>query len=890
MPSALETLVKILKLERDQGYNDSAVIGGLGAFAQEWTANAHRQARIEMHHLLVDDLAQLMEGYAEVEGKNERHEIVSYMLDRVMMRVKVPREDFVPREDWSDVGKADSPPEKQPSTPPRSDKSSAVARERAAAAKAGRPKPPESSPATSTVNNHTPLEVEFEEAHADAELDLPLEPRLESPPRGPRPDADPEELADLMRGLAADVTAIKGVGKRMGETLANLKTRAGRAITTVDDMLAYYPLRYDDYTKMLPIAKLDPEMTVTVIGTVRNTHVRVGGGGRKDFAFQLDDGTARLQIVMFGQGWMRNKVRDGDQLVVSGETDVYRNQLQLKKVEWEPLETDNLQSRGIVPVYRLTEGLKAKRLRGLMETAVGFWSARIPDYMPLAVLERNDLADLGWAIDNVHFPKGWDYLYHARRRLTFDDLTLMQLTLLQNRRVWQEVPADPITVTVDWLNDFIGAVFPYELTGAQRRTVDEILDDVAHDVPMNRMVQGDVGAGKTAVAIIALAATVANGKQAALMAPTSILAEQHFKSVSEALANTPGDHQPSVALLTGSLKKAERDAVYAGLADGSIDVIVGTHALFQAGVHFNNLGLAIVDEQHRFGVEQRGTLRGKGTNPHFLSMSATPIPRSLALVQFADLDLSIIDEMPPGRTPVKTHIQYPNKREVCYDFIKRHLEEGRQAFIVHPLVEASDKIDAPAAVENFEKLQRVFYEHRVGLLHGQMKPDEKDKIMHAFAAGEFDVMVTTSVAEVGVNIPNATVMMIEGANRFGLSQLHQFRGRVGRGQYPGYCLLVPDTTTETAEQRLQIMTETTDGFVLAEKDLELRGVGDLLGTRQSSHERQISFPEEVTPELTEMAHREARTIYAEDPDLELPEHALLRQRIEQLKDRRSDVS
>jgi ATP-dependent DNA helicase RecG len=874
MPSALETLVKILKLERDQGYKDTAVIGGLAAFAKGWVQQAHQQARKEEHHLLVDDISQLMEGYAQIESDTERHEVIGYMLDRVMKRRKAPRDDFQPRHNWDQYVSADNQSTSKRKAPPP-------------AKSGGRGPKRGPSPSLPSNNTNTALEVEFEEIVAQPQMDLPPEPRLQSPPRRPRPALGAAEQADLLRGLTAPVTKIKGIGKSMGEKLARLKTGYNKPVETVNDMLAYYPVRYDDYTKMLPIARLEPDSVVTVIGAIRSPHLR----RNRDFAFQLDDGSAQLDVIMFGQKWLRTKVRNGDQVVLSGKVTLYRDRLQMANPELEPLESDNLHTRGIIPVYRLTEGLNAKRLRTLMRTALNYWAGRIPDYVPEAVLDRNDLADLGWALENVHFPDGWDHLHHAQRRLTFDDLLLMQLALLETRYEWQSLPADSLEVSAQWLKTFLAAVFPYELTDAQYRAINEILDDMARDVPMNRLVQGDVGSGKTAVAITALAAAVAGGKQAALMAPTSILAEQHYQSVSAAMAQSPTDPKPRVALLTGSLKKAERDAAYAGLADGSIDVVVGTQALIQEGLAFYDLGLVVVDEMHRFGVEQRGALRAKGaTNPHFLETTATPIPRTLALVKFADMDVSRIDQMPPGRTPVETTVREPSHREYCYDFIKKHLQHGRQAFIVYPLVEPSESIDAPSAVENYGLLQDIFYEYNVGLLHGKMRPQEKDEIMAAFAESEYDVLVTTSVAEVGVNIPNATVMMIEGANRFGLSQLHQFRGRVGRGEHRGYCLLLPDKTTDVAEARLQAMTETTDGFVLAERDFELRGSGDPFGLRQSGGTNHISFPDKVSPELADLSHREARTLYAEDPRLEQPQHALLRQRMKQLQDQRTDLS
>jgi ATP-dependent DNA helicase RecG len=364
------------------------------------------------------------------------------------------------------------------------------------------------------------------------------------------------------------------------------------------------------------------------------------------------------------------------------------------------------------------------------------------------------------------------------------------------------------------------------------------------------------------------------------MAPTSILAEQHYRGISRALENMPGDFRPVIALLTSALSNSERESVYRGMADGSIDVVIGTHALIQSGVEFKDLAVAIVDEQHRFGVEQRAALRGKGTNPHLLVMTATPIPRTLALTMFADLDLSILGEKPPGRQKIDTRIVDPVSRERAFNFIEAHLAEGRQAFVIHPLVESSEKIEARSAVEAYQELKKIFYKYRVCLLHGRMSPTEKDEIMGAFARHEYDVMVTTSVAEVGVDVPNANIILIEGANRFGLAQLHQFRGRVGRGEHKSFCLLIPDSISAESEQRLRIMVDTDDGFVLAEMDWKMRGAGDLLGNIQSGG-TVLELAEEITPELVKLAQQEAMTIYAEDPYLSHEEHLLLAEKVKE---------
>jgi ATP-dependent DNA helicase RecG len=714
-------------------------------------------------------------------------------------------------------------------------------------------------------------------------MDIPAKPRLARPPRSPRKPLDPVEAADIMRGLSADVTAVKGVGRSMAQALSNL------SIATINDLLFLLPRRYDDYTQLGYISRLLPEITTTVIGSVSYTEVRVGSGGRKDFYMEVDDGTGVLAVLFFGQHWLIRTIRRGQQVVLSGKTSIFRNRIQMVNPEWEELDAENLHTTGIVPIYPLTEKLSAKRMRRLMKDTVEYWAEQLPDYIPEATLDRAELADLGWAIKNLHFPEGQDHLRHARNRYVFDQLILLQLAILANRRDWQAVPGHALTITDDFVESFVNTVFPYPLTSAQLRAIADIRRDISSEVPMNRLLQGDVGSGKTAVAVTALAMAFSNNKQSALMAPTSILAEQHYRGLSELFEKIPGERKPVIALLTSALTNTERESVYRGLADGSIDIVIGTHAIIQSGVEFNDLAVAVIDEQHRFGVGQRGALRGKGTNPHLLVMTATPIPRTLALTLYADLDLSVMDEMPPGRIPVDTRIVHEVERERIYSFVDAEINKGRQAFIVYPLVEDSEKIEAKSATEAYKRLNQVFFRHKVGLLHGRMKPAEKDDIMAAFAAHEFDIIVTTSVAEVGVDIPNASVIIIEGANRFGLAQLHQFRGRVGRGQFASYCLLIPDNNTPEAEERLKAMESTNDGFKLAEIDWKLRGAGDLVGTRQSGRNT-LQIMEAMTPQLVELAQREARTIYEEDPYLDQEQHRLLSQRVDMLYNEDSDVS
>ncbi len=918
MPSALETLVKILKLEREQGCKNSAVIGGLGAFGEKWVMDAHAQARKPEHHLLVDELVSILRRYEAMENKVERHKTITYMLDRIVGRVPPPPEYRAPEAPAVPPPEQAAPPPEKAASPEKSappEKAERPRPPRPEKPRKNRQRPPQRAekPAPAVQDeDEAPIQVEIAEDVAEGsydsydapvtkaprgerrpsvEFDLPQPARLARPPRRPRPALDPEQAADILRGLQQPVTVVKGVGPGMAKLLENL------GVYTVNDLLMFLPRRYDDYTALSMINRLQAGKIVTVIGSVIHAEVRVGKGGRRDFFVVIDDGSARLRVMFFGQHFLSRQIRVGQQIVLSGETTIFGHQVQMTNPEWEHLDAENLHSSRIVPVYRLTEGLSARALRKLMRKTVDYWADRVPDYVPEATLERTDLADLGWTIRNLHFPEGTDHLEHARSRFIFDELLLLQLAVLRNRRDWQSVPGQPLIVTDAYLQAFAEAVFPYPLTGAQQRAIDDIRRDMAQTTPMNRLLQGDVGSGKTAVATAALALALANGKQAALMVPTSILAEQHYRSIGAALERMPGERRPVVALLTSALSTTERESIYRGIQDGSIDVVIGTHALIQEGVQFNDLAVAIVDEQHRFGVEQRKALRGKGTNPHLLVMTATPIPRTLALTMYADLDLTVIDEMPPGRIPIRTRIVEPVQRERMYQFVEAELDKGRQAFIVHPLVEASEKIEAPAAVEAYERLQKVFYRHRIGLLHGRMKPAEKDEVMADFAAGKFHVLVTTSVAEVGVNIPNASVMVIEGADRFGLAQLHQFRGRVGRGEHPSYCLLVSETPSDEARERLQALENTTDGFKLAEIDWELRGAGDLVGTRQSGGNKlggnNLQLTEWITPHLVDLAQREARTIYEEDPDLSQPQHRLLAERVfmhHNERNERSDMS
>lgn len=857
MPSALETLIKILKLEQETNYRNTAVIGGLSAFAANWERDARQQARRPEHHQLIEELIGLLHAYERETDPEARAESIRYMLGRITGRIPAP-------------GAASTSPAGQ------------VTAESEAEATA------DSASASASAS-------EGDEAETEPELtESAISPASESPILPPRPVAParrsrrkalpPEQAAERLAALQTPVSALPRVGAKMAEKLSRL------GVTTVGDLLFTFPRRYHDYSRMRTLNRLWPGQTVSVVAAVDSVSRKQGRGGRPYLHVILEDGTGLLHAFFFGQLWLQRQFKRGNMVVLSGEVERYRGAPAMTNPEWELLEREHLHTNRIVPVYPLTKGLSARTMRRLVRQALDEYAADLPDYLPEAVLERTGFPELSWALEQVHFPDAPENLEQARQRLSFDELFVFQMAVMAARRDWQAVPGQPLVVSDEWLGEALAAL-PFALTGAQRRALDEIRADLARDIPMNRLLQGDVGSGKTVVAALAMAIAVLNGKQAALMAPTSILAEQHARTIARLLPALPGCGQTQLRLLTGNTPPGERQEIYDGLSNGAVRVVVGTHALIQGGVSFCDLGLAIIDEQHRFGVEQRAALRGKGTNPHILVMTATPIPRTLALTLYADLDLTLIDELPPGRSPVQTRILWPNERERAYSFIRSQLQKGHQAFIVYPLVEASDPDDASsAAVDEYERLQKeIFPEFQLGLLHGRMSAADKEATMAAFGRGEVHVLVSTSVVEVGIDVPNATVMLIEHAERFGLAQLHQFRGRVGRGEHPAYCLLLTESPSDEASERLRALEETTDGFKLAEIDWKLRGAGDLLGVRQSGL-GQFRLAELMNPHLVELAQREARTVYADDPVLARPEHYLLARRIEALVERRGDIS
>ena len=514
-----------------------------------------------------------------------------------------------------------------------------------------------------------------------------------------------------------------------------------------------------------------------------------------------------------------------------------------------------------------------------MDKVVNYWALRVEDPLPESLRNTADLLDLPEALLQNHFPDSWEDLKAAQHRLAFDEIFYLQIGVLQHKRSWSELSGTQFAADQEWLDQQL-AKLPYQLTSAQQKALADIRADLSSGHPMNRLLQGDVGSGKTVIAALGAAIVIQNNAQVAILAPTSILAEQHFASLTHLLAGENGVIRPEeICLMIGATPENEKNEIKAGLQNGEIKIVVGTHALLEDPVIFENLQLAVIDEQHRFGVKQRSVLRSKGENPHLLVMTATPIPRSLALTVYGDLDLTVMNEMPPGREPVNTYLLFPRERERAYGLIRKEIKAGRQAFIIYPLVEESDKLEAKAAVEEQQRIQKEVFPHmKVGLMHGRLKPEEKETVMAQFRDKELDILVSTTVVEVGLDIPNATVMLIEGANRFGLAQLHQLRGRVGRGGEQSFAILIPETEAGIDNERLKVMAETNDGFLLAEKDLEQRGPGQFLGTRQAGF-AELQMASLTDLRLIEKARKHAQEIVEKDPDLNAPEFQSMRKAV-----------
>lgn len=817
MKPSIEKIVKFFNLEAERGFDNRAVLGGLDQIREHWEAEARSD---NIPESIISLVSSRIKDYSHISQKS-REESLNGLLKRIQKELQDPAVKLkVPAKQKSEsIQNAQS-------SDPNVDKI-------------------EQSPPQKQASHKT----EIQEQKPAAIVTI--------------------EKADLS-ALEAPITSISGVGPRHAQNLERL------GIITLHDALYYFPRRYDDYSKLKPINRLEYRDELTVIGTVQSIKVRQLYSGKKQLIeVILNDGTGNLRVNWFNQIWLTRQIHKGMQIVIAGKIDQYLGRLVMTNPDWEPLEEEYLSTSRIVPIYPLTAKITQKFLRRLINRVVNYWAPRMPDFLPKDLQKNAGLVDLTTALQQIHYPDSWDELKKARERLAFDEIFLLQLGVLRQKQIWQERFAHKFTVTDGWLNRQISQL-SFQLTNAQQKVINEIRYDLASGHPMNRLIQGDVGSGKTIVAAMAIAIISQTGAQSAFMAPTSILAEQHYRTLVKILAtNNQGTNVAApeqIRLLIGATPETEKQEIREGLENGSIKLVIGTHALIEDPVKFKNLQLIIVDEQHRFGVKQRALLRAKGENPHLIVMTATPIPRSLALTVYGDLDISIIDEMPPGRKPVATFVLMPIERERAYTLIENQVKNGHQTFIIYPLIEENEKSKSKSAVAEHKRLQtEVFPNLRIGLLHGRMKPDEKEKVMADFRDGKYKILVSTSVIEVGVDIPNATVMLIEGANRFGLAQLHQFRGRVGRGGEKSYCLLIPETANDVENDRLKVMTQTNDGFILAEKDLEQRGPGEFLGTRQSGYSG-LKMANLTDVKLIEKARKFAKYVFTEDPDLTQPEH------------------
>lgn len=825
MPSSIEKLLKILKLEVELGYENRAVVGGLEKFLPVWE-NEARSSNIDKD--LIQNVSDKINTYRELNSEKR-----PVLLTEIFDLLRNAKSETPVQTHQQGKSTLNGPQTRQPQK--------------------------------ADLSNQTVENQESKKKHTPSSS--PAQQRTRSNPnRISAPQSPP--------GIDAPLTVLSGIGPKNAQTLKAL------GLNTLEDLLYYFPRRYDDYSKLKPINRLVYGEDVTVLGIVSSISNRPLRGGKSSLIEAvLTDSTGFLRLTWFNQPWLTNRLREGTQLVVSGKIDMYLGRLVMNSPDWELIQQEHLHTNRIVPVYSLSARITQKWLRKMMHQTVVFWAPRIPDYLPSSIRESAGLVDLPTAILQAHFPDSQEKLETARERLAFDEIFFLQLGVQQQKRSWQSATAEIFDTSSDWLDEQI-ARLPFKLTEAQNRVVGDIKRDLASGHPMNRLLQGDVGSGKTVIAALAIAIITQHGAQAAVMAPTSILAEQHFRSLSNLLSSPAGDsttplHAEEIRLLVGDTPEAEKSEIRDCLADGSVKLVVGTHALLEDPVTFNRLQLAVIDEQHRFGVSQRSILRSKGENPHLLVMTATPIPRSLALTVYGDLDLSVMDELPVGRIPIETHIVHPSERERAYSLIENQVNEGHQAFIIYPLVEQGDRDDAKAAVEEHARLQsEIFPHYKLGLLHGRLRPEEKEDVMKRFRNGEYQILVSTSVIEVGVDVPNATVMLIEGANRFGLAQLHQFRGRVGRGSEKSYCLLIPENENAVENERLAVMAETTDGFVLAERDLQQRGPGEFLGTRQSGY-AELRMADLMDIFTIEKARQQAQALFERDPDLLDPENEIL---------------
>jgi ATP-dependent DNA helicase RecG len=842
MASAYDKLRRILGLEKEQGYRDRAVIGGLARFLTYWAKEARAEAELALPPLPVAEVVSALGDYASLPAETRR-ETVDRLLEGLARGISLPIA-------------AATVPLAATTAPPT---------------------------ATAVPLTATAVPLTATAVPVAASATPPVEVVAPTPPAAipaPAAEAPPVPPVRRVRAAAVEALTVESPVTKLRGISAAIETRLAKlGVRTIRDLLYHFPRRYDDYTQLKTINRLALGDEVTIIGIVREAKTQRLRTGQTVVRVTVGDATGHIEARWFNQPYMEKYFAVGSEMVLSGKVGEYLGRLVLSAPEWEPLQREQLHTAGLVPVYPLTEGLGGRWMRRLIKTTLDAWALRLADPLPAALRASAGVAELGVALQQMHFPPDAAALERARQRLCFDEFLLIQLGVLRQRQAWRAQEGRAFEIPTAALDAFTTHL-PFTLTGAQQRALASITTDLAQPVPMSRLLQGDVGSGKTVVAVAAVLATVRNGLQAAVMAPTAILAEQHHRTIGQLLAAMPGIR---CELLLGELKAAEKARLRADIAAGAVQVVVGTHALIQTGVEFARLGLVVVDEQHRFGVEQRTALRSKGVAfpPHLLAMTATPIPRTLALTIYGDLDVSVLDELPPNRQKIITTVRGHESRERIYAFVEAQVKQGRQAFIICPLVQESDKSESKAAVAEQAHLQEVVFPHlRVGLLHGRMSAEEKDQVMADFKERAYDILVSTSVVEVGIDVPNATVMLVEGAELFGLAQLHQFRGRVGRGEHQSYCVLLSEDPSEVALDRLRFMEETQDGFLLAEKDLEMRGPGDFFGVRQSGLPA-LRVARLSDTAILERARQAAAALFADDAALARPEHQLLAERVQQ---------
>ncbi len=664
------------------------------------------------------------------------------------------------------------------------------------------------------------------------------------------------------------IDVVKNIGKTRAEQLNKL------GIETVEDLIEYYPRDYEDRSRFVPINEIEIGSVNTIRGRVLTSPEARRVRTITIVGVRIADGTGSIECVWFNQPYVKNQLIVGKEYTFTGKVIQKFGRIQMESPDYELVNADSLNTGRIVPVYTVPKKMSQKVIRGCIKDAMDTVDGSLDEYMPESIIREHNLCSREFAVRNIHFPENDKAFFKARRRLVFDELLFLQMHLLELKGN----VCDKKTSVV--INDFddseIRNALGFSLTDAQEKVLNEIKNDFTTGFVMNRLIQGDVGSGKTAVAMISAYIAIKNGYQAVLMAPTDVLANQHYKSFCDTL-------EPlgiKCELLTSGLKKKEKDRAYDNIATGYAKMIIGTHALIQEKVKYNNLGLVITDEQHRFGVRQREMLSEKGNEPHILVMTATPIPRTLALILYGDLDISIIDKLPPGRKKVDTFAVDHSYYQRLYAFIKKEVAKGRQVYIICPMIEENDKMELRAVLSYTDDLDRnILPELRVSCVHGKMKNAEKQTVMEEFAKGNIDVLVSTTVIEVGINVPNASLMIIENADRFGLSALHQLRGRVGRGSEKSYCVLVSDAKSKVAKERLKIMCQTNDGFVISEKDLTLRGPGDFFGTRQHGlPEMKIANLYKDVDILKEV-QQTAISLYKKDKELKSVENSRLKAKI-----------